>query len=218
MAYARVQEAFRQNRGRCAKKILDGSDESEIVLSVDDQDRYWRQLFSHPSKEDKRPAVPTAVSWPIVDPITPEEVEETLRKSGDNSPGPDSLTLKQERNLNIKDLTVAFNQWLLQGYVPTDALAVETVLIFKDGDMEVASNYRPITIASHVLRVFHRILAKRLDVGTKIHERQKAFKHVDGCAENMFLLDDILKEAKRKPMNLCLALLDVTKAFRFSIA
>src|SRR6218665_1909043 len=58
-----------------------------------------------------------------------------------------------------------------------------------------AANYRPITMTLRVTRIFHKVLALRLTGAALINPRQKAFVPVDGCADNIFLLDSIIRGA-----------------------
>lgn len=155
----------------------------------------------------------TETKWAVMNPVTCEEVNDVLKRSSESSPGPDKLCLRHLRSLDPKEFACAFNLWLLHGYVPHDVLNAETILVFKNGDNTVPGNYRPITIASLMIRMLHRILAHRLEVEVPSNPRQKAFKRVDGCADNIYLLDTILKEAKKKIKPVCLAFFDVSKAF-----
>src|SRR6218665_1181684 len=68
------------------------------------------------------------------------------------------------------------------------------------------------TKASRVTRIFHKILAGCLTAKVPLDPRQKAFLPVDGCADNNYLLDNIIKGAQRQRKPVCLAFLDVAKA------
>src|SRR6218665_160779 len=58
-----------------------------------------------------------------------------------------------------------------------------------------------------------RILSSRLTSSLPLDPRQKAFRPVDGCADNLFLLDTIIKDAQRRRRPLSIAFIDVAKAF-----
>src|SRR6218665_1661322 len=49
-------------------------------------------------------------------------------------------------------------------------------------------------MASRVTRVFHKIIAFHLTAKVPLDPRQKAFMPVDGCADNIFLMDSITRE------------------------
>src|SRR6218665_2053539 len=68
-------------------------------------------------------------------------------------------------------------------------------------------------MASRVTRVFHKIVASRLTAKVPLDPRQKAFMPVNGCADNIFLLDNIIRGPQRQRKPVCLAFLDVAKAF-----
>lgn len=61
-------------------------------------------------------------------------------------------------------------------------------------------------------RALNKILTERL-ARTRIHEAQRAFIRTDGCADNITLMDSILRDSKRKYKSLYIAQLDLTKAF-----
>lgn len=213
-AYARVQEAFRKNRKRCSEMVLEGKWEQEAAtLGLEEQEAFWRPLFEEASKPDERPVPMVQENWCIVDPVSIEEVAKALHDSEESAPGPDGITLKEVRSISPSMLAVTYNLWLLAGYTPTRFVKGETILIPKGGDLKDPANYRPITMASRVTRIFHKILATRLTNSVPLDPRQKAFRPVDGCADNLFLLDTIIKDAQRRRRPLSIAFIDVAKAF-----
>lgn len=61
--------------------------------------------------------------------------------------------------------------------------------------------------------MYHKILSKRIVSNIKISARQKAFVPVEGCCENLFLFDAIIRVSKRRLKPLCLVFVDISKAF-----
>ena len=56
------------------------------------------------------------------------------------------------------------------------------------------ADFRPIAISSALVRLFHRILDKRIDSAVEFSEEQRAFRAgIDGCGDNTALLDTILR-------------------------
>ena len=213
-AYGRVQAAFRKNRKRCADMILEGKWEEEATtLRLEEQEAFWRPLFEEPSMPDDRPVLKIPENWQIVDPISIGEVVKALADSEESAPGSDEITLVSLRSVSPSMLAASYNLWLLAGFCPDRFVIGETILIPKDGDLKNPANYRPITVASRVTRVFHKIIAARLTNSVPLDPRQKAFRPVDGCADNVYLLDSLLKDAQRRRRPLNLAFLDVAKAF-----
>lgn len=213
-AYKRVQEAFRRNRKRCADMVLDGTwEQEESSLPLEAQEEFWRPIFSEPSAADDRPVPKAREDWSIVDPVTAEEVAKAIHDSEDSAPGRDGVALGAMKMVDPQALATYYTLWLLQGYIPECFMEGETILIPKSGDLLKPGNYRPITTASRVTRIFHKILAFRLTMKIPLDPRQKAFIPLDGCADNIFLLDSIIKGAQRQRKPVCLAFLDVAKAF-----
>lgn len=57
------------------------------------------------------------------------------------------------------------------------------------------------------------ILVKRLTEGVSIDKRLKGFQPIDGCAENTFILDQILRQLRQNYKQAFIVSIDVTKAF-----
>ena len=68
-------------------------------------------------------------------------------------------------------------------------------------------------MSSLINRLFHKILAKRIDNTIALDPRQKVFIRRDGIAEHIFLLKNIIYQHKQNLNPLIICLLDVSKAF-----
>lgn len=97
--------------------------------------------------------------------------------------------------------------------IPSRFRDSRTVLIPKSGDLSDPLNYRPISVASVVLRHFHKILAKRLSSLDIFDVRQRAFISADGCAKNVAILSALMDDARTKRKEVHIVSLDVRKAF-----
>ena len=63
------------------------------------------------------------------------------------------------------------------------------------------------------LSELHKVLANRMSRQLPLDSRQKAFRRINGCAENLFLLDFVLSYYKQQFKSIYIASLDVIKAF-----
>ncbi|CAK9799136.1 Retrovirus-related Pol polyprotein from type-2 retrotransposable element R2DM [Anthophora plagiata] len=88
-----------------------------------------------------------------------------------------------------------------------------TVFLPKIKNAKEPGDFRPITIPSVMTRCLHKVLAARTSEAIKIDDRQRAFRSTDGCRDNTFLLDLILKYHHKRFKDIYLASLDVKKAF-----
>ena len=116
------------------------------------------------------------------------------------------------KSLPLASLARLFNCWLWVGAVPSAiALSAVTFIPKVKGSIE-PGNYRPIAVGSHLVRLFHRIIASRLQ-SLPISKFQVAFRPTDGCGLNVTLHDAILKGARSRYHAVSLAFLDLRKAF-----
>ena len=88
-----------------------------------------------------------------------------------------------------------------------------TVLIPKSSDSVEPKQFRPITMGPILCRLFHKILASRIESCYVISERQKAFRKGDGIADNTHILRCVLADRQERCQPFSLAFLDVSKAF-----
>jgi hypothetical protein len=153
------------------------------------------------------------ILYELLDPVTEEEVLTTIRKTKNGAAGPDHISVGQVKSIPTPVLTAHYNLWLLLGSQPTGFRKGVTVLIPKSNKASDPSEYRPITMGPVVGRVFHKLLAARMEQLLPISDRQKAFRKGDGLAQNAWMIQSILKDhtTARKALNL--TFIDIRKAF-----
>ena len=215
--YALIQKMYRKNRSKTIRKVLDG--EWKIKNSTEpklaDLEPFWRNIFEKGSEEDHRnPQCKESVVLELEAPITVEEVEYTKRsQKKDTAAGPDGITCKDVMNISSLKLAQRFNVWMFTGYIPQRNKQGLTVLIpKKKGDMRPES-FRPITMMPTVIRLFHRILARRMMAQLPINKQQKAFRKGDGIAFNLITVQALLEHHTKNLKPLSGAFLDIRKAF-----
>lgn len=159
--YLRFQRLFDLHRGRLARLILDNSDTlqceipSGVVYST--FKARWETSVEFKGLETFQSfkEADNNVFWAL---ITDREAEKNLKEMKRTSaPGPDGFTVGHLVKLDPKYtlMTETFNLWLASGTVPDALRRCRTVLIPKSSDPERLrdiNNWRPITIASVVLR------------------------------------------------------------------
>ena len=216
--YSDLQHLYGRKKSACASKVLDGSWESvkpDPGPSLEQFRMAWQPIFETPSlKDNRRPTCVGPVKWEIVNPVTPEELKQVLTEGAKSSaPGPDGVKLRDVVGLGMEELCSHYNLWLLCGSQPSALCIGRTIYIPKGSQSSDALKYRPITIASHILRVFHKIMARRFDALLPLKYTQKGFRNGDGIAQHVLSLQAIIDGAKREHKPLSLVFLDVRKAF-----
>lgn len=124
-------------------------------------------------------------------PITPEEVVGSIShvKNATVS-GPDRINKRVivEMDPMGERVVEIFNMWLVAGVIPRSLKQGRTILLPKTmnaGELRGIGNWRPITIGSLVLRLFSRILTKRLMAACPLNPRQWGFISTPRCSENL---------------------------------
>ena len=129
-----------------------------------------------------------------------------MRKS---APGVDNLTLEKLRELNPEIISIVFNIQLWKKTQLSCLNGNATTLIPKKSDgLDDAGNWRPVTLSSMLVRLLHRILANRVSSSIELNPRQKAFVPLDGCAQNTFVLDTLIRQYRVEGVGI-----DLAKAF-----
>ncbi|GCB82841.1 hypothetical protein scyTo_0023351, partial [Scyliorhinus torazame] len=97
----------------------------------------------------------------------------------------------------------------------TEEVAFWRQLMCEDQErLKDIDNWRPITIDPLLLRLFTKIMAKGLSETVWINPRQKGFlAATPGCNENIAILENIIKGAKKNRKDLALVFVDLAKAF-----
>lgn len=213
--YAKVQSEYGLNRQRCAKTVLSGDWEKEPpVVPIREQEAFWRPLMETPSKSDNRtPATKFPVSESVARPVTVSEVESTLKGLKDGAPGPDHIGRTQLRSVDKHSLAAHMSFWMCSGCPPSRFKEGITTLVPKSADSKTPGEYRPITVATIIARLFHRLLAQRLERAVPLSPRQKAFRRGDGLADNVWLLRSTLQDRTRSRKPVFVTFIDVAKAF-----
>lgn len=209
--YARVQDLWKKNRSKCIRMLLDD------VVNVrtppkEDMVAYWERVMQggtnvSPGSDTKQPTI--VALWA---PIAAIEIRKAF-PANTTSAGPDGLTARALRKVPLEILVRVFNIIMWCGKAPTHLLESITSLIPKKSNAHQPGDFRPITVSSVLIRAFHKILATRMAAEIRLDQRQRAFRPTDGCSDNVFLLDLILKHHHRKHKSLFVASLDVAKAF-----
>ena len=205
---------FQKNRKRCAEIVLNERwNEDEEHLNLEQQKAFWRPLFSTELVADCRPTSKPQILWHLADPVTPSKVDKAIKESEESAPGTDGITLLDKSAFPSSLWATYYNLWMVLEPTLNGFSSGETVLANKGGLALDPANYRPITMTSRVTRIFHKILSAHHTGAALLNPKQKAFVPVDGCTDNVFLLDSIIRCAQQRRCPLCLAFLGVVKAF-----
>lgn len=154
-----------------------------------------------------------------VTPLTVIEVRTKLKAAESTAPGPDRLTYAHWRSVDPDARVLTAIYKICQKYkrIPPSWKESRTILIHKKGDREDCGNWRPIAMSSVIAKLYASCLAKRLlDWITKyqvLSDNQKGFLPHDGVFENNYVIEAVVRAAKKKKHDILLASLDLSNAF-----
>lgn len=150
---------------------------------------------------------------------TIEEVTEAIKhiKRG-KAPGHDGINpdmLKQIGNKGTKLLHEVIKKAWAEERIPEDWNIGVIIPIYKKGDKKNCGNYRGITLLSTVLKIYERILEKRLRTHIEQHlsTSQSGFRRGCSTQDHVFTIKEITHKTISQGKEAYLAFLDLEKAF-----
>ncbi|RVE40475.1 hypothetical protein evm_014875 [Chilo suppressalis] len=134
------------------------------------------------------------------------------------APGEDGVTtelLKAGGKPVLRELQKLFNTVLFEGRTPEAWSRSVVVLFFKKGDKTLLKNYRPISLLSHVYKLFSRVIANRLARRFDDFQppEQAGFRSGYGTIDHIHTVRQIIQKTEEYNQPLCLAFVDYEKAF-----
>ncbi|KAL7975812.1 hypothetical protein Chor_008348 [Crotalus horridus] len=215
--YAAVQTLYKRNRRDAAQAVFSGSWRNAYrgrAPQPDKMDQYWAEVFETASATDVTPpGSPSDIYWSVVSKITPSEVADALKGMRNSAPGLDRITAEELLTWDHPSLAAYYNLMMAAGGPPEHLACSRVTFIPKVENPQTPGDYRPISVASTVLRAFHKILAWRLRDTLQLSPFQHGFLQRDGCLEATALLHTILRKVHNSRKPCAMLFLDVAKAF-----
>ncbi|ROI46634.1 putative RNA-directed DNA polymerase from transposon X-element [Anabarilius grahami] len=182
--------------------------------------RRWSEYFSGISNQEF-PHPPIESAAPVfgpVPPITPAEVELAMKKMKNcKAAGLDDIPVEVWKLLGRQGtdiLAVLFNKIVDTGEVPSAWSTSVTVPIWKNkGDVTECSNYRPICLLCHTMKIFKRTIDARLRKIVTITPNQCGFVQRSGTTDAIHAAHILLEKHREKNQTIHMAFLDLEKAF-----
>jgi len=155
----------------------------------------------------------------ILHPITEAEVSLLIQDLDiGKSVGIDEISpkiVKWSAPLLVPVLTNIFNKCLVSGIYPDSLKIARVIPIFKGGDKNDTSSYRPISILTQINRVFEKLLRDRLYdfFKDKLYKKQFGFRPKNSTEHPVLdLKENIFENCSKKQIS-CILFLDLKKAF-----
>ncbi|EEC01311.1 reverse transcriptase, putative [Ixodes scapularis] len=214
-----IQALYRRNRRRAVRLIVEGSS-SQCPIPLEKIEAHFMDTWA-PKEADTSlltSRVPATAEMPMAS-FTEEEVAARLRRCESTAPGGDRLTYHHWKTVDPDAcfLTAVYNICLRHRRVPAIWKETRTILIYKKGDRQDPTNWRPISLGCTIAKLYAGCLASRLQDWMSEHSVlsrcQKGFLPHDGVFEHNFVLQERLDRARTSGGQLCVAFLDFANAF-----
>uniref|UniRef100_A0A8C4R587 Reverse transcriptase domain-containing protein n=1 Tax=Eptatretus burgeri TaxID=7764 RepID=A0A8C4R587_EPTBU len=226
---SRLQKLYRHSRKRAVRVVL-GKAEDRYSGGRESVEAFFSRVFSaknvdpvvisrefstHVSSTDEARAEGAA----LIAPVGQREISARLGRMSNSAPGPDRVEYQHLKRMDgaCRVTSEIFNRCLRSLRIPASWKQATTVLIHKKGDTGDPENFRPIALQSCLYKLFMAVLADRLRSWALRHsglsEAQKCSRPSEGCFEHSFLLNTIMKDARRNQKNIFVAWLDLRNAF-----
>lgn len=215
--YKYMQSKYTHQKRELADELIDGEDSNngDIRPTTEAIKEHFEGIFSSESPRDDTPVRDFAPSpCDIYSPISSPEIADSIKKMGKTTGGPDGIDSTRLSRIPIVTLELLANLVLFSQYIPKPLRRSRTILIPKSNEnLELAGNWRPITITSILIRLVNRIIAQRLSNSITLDECQRGFTRLDGCFANNITMQSIIKERRKQGRPFTILSLDVQKAF-----
>ena len=202
-----------------SKRVSVQGDISAVQWQSAFQSLFGPDVSPVPSVEDQGPQGVVPASKLNV-PITEDEVKGAFKRlkrcKASGLDGIKAEYLIDAEDILLAPLTVTFNELLSRG-VPQSWCTGVIHPIFKSGDVNDPGNYRGITVTSVLVKLFAMVLEARMSTWAEQSELrahgQAGFRKDHRTSDNIFILQSLIKHAKKSRKKLYCCFVDFKKAF-----
>jgi Reverse transcriptase (RNA-dependent DNA polymerase) len=154
-----------------------------------------------------------------IEQITIDEIEATLATMKNaKATGADEISsdlFKVCGDVGLSSLCELFNEIIASEDIPTQWFESTIVLIHKKGDRKDIANYRPITLTSHIYKLFMKVLLNRMTetLDEQQPPNQAGFRKGYSTTDHLFVINQIVEKCNEYNQQMFCAFIDYTKAF-----
>ncbi|KAK2578452.1 hypothetical protein KPH14_012258, partial [Odynerus spinipes] len=192
----------------------------ECTIEISEWEKFYKEL--HKESTDTKYCIIDVKHQYLDKDIEMTELNIVLKRlKVKKTPGPDGITNEFYKYLpeNMKEVLLKImNKAINTEEIPSSWETSNTIMLFKKGNKHDPNNYRGITLANSITKLFTAIIARRINIWTKscdiLPEGQPGFRTNRSCEDNVFVLGSKIAKALAKPKGKTyLLFVDFKKAF-----
>ena len=183
--------------------------------------RMWKEynmgLMNEENERERREIDGERVNLEV-ESVSKEEVMENMqRMKNGKAVGPDDIPVEVWKCLGesaLKFLTKLYNRTMESERMPEEWRDSVLIPIFKNkGDVQSCSNYRGIKLISHTMKLWERIVEKRLRSDLKFSNQQYGFMPGKSTTDALFALRVLMEKYREGQKELHCVFVDTEKAY-----
>ena len=144
-------------------------------------------------------------------------IDELSNSSGSGPDGVPAILLTKCKGPLSEPLLLMWRNCLDLGLTPDQLKLAHIIPIFKDGHRGLASNYRPIALTSHLIKVFEKVvrnsMVRYFEHNDMFNESQHGFRQRRSCLSQLLSHFDKILNRLESNQNVDVIYLDFSKAF-----
>ena len=208
-------------------KDKDGTLVENPTLKAEILQNQYQKVFSDPEKANvekclQSPGIPQGLGSVFNDlSFTRMDIIEALGELDPYSAAPDdeipARVLTSCKEMLADPLTLLWSKSFDEGYIPETLKTQFISPIFKKGDRTDPSNYRPVSLTSHIIKTFERVVRKSLVEHLESHElispNQHGFRKKRSCMTQLLAHVEQIYHSLNDNKEVDVIYLDFAKAF-----
>ena len=224
-----VQKALTENKGLKSAKLKtkegkslmvairnkDGSITTDRDKIVERCAEFYRELYS--SSTD-RPTIQTSAEDSVPEVLSAEVQHAVKQMKNNKAPGEDGVVIdivKEGGEVLYKQLSRLFTNCLRQRTIPKEWNNAIIILLHKKGDVKDINNYRPISLLSHMSKLFTKVIKNRIEKQLDINQarEQAGFRSGYSTTDHLQVITQLVQKSNEYEIPMCFIFVDYEKAF-----
>src|SRR3977135_2704666 len=223
-----VQKALTQNRGLKSAKLKTKEGKSLMVAIrnkdgsiTTDRDKIVErcaEFYREYSSTADRPTIQTSADDSVPEVLSAEVQHAVKQMKNNKAPGDDGVVIdiiKEGGEVLYKQLSRLFTNCLRQRTIPKEWNNAIIILLHKNGDVKDINNYRPISLLSHMSKLFTKVIKNRIEKQLHInHAREQAgFRSGYSTSDHLQVITQLVQKSNEHELPMCFIFVDYEKAF-----